>query len=159
VRALLANTRTAAEPPNRRSANAVPSSVPPSMRPVIGPILLLCYTNHALDSFLMDLLHCGIDSFIRVGRRYDCCSTDSMNYKTLRKQLVWDWLTCCMPTCSGLHFQPAKVVVPVLLPACLARFSPAQLLQQLVGRNSPGVLTCSTCCLRPSLWQVHLLRA
>lgn len=65
---LLANTRNSLA--DRKAADIVGSSVPLSKRPDIGPILVLCYTNHALDSFLLDLVHCGIDEgIIRVGRR------------------------------------------------------------------------------------------
>ncbi|CAG8587545.1 4956_t:CDS:10, partial [Diversispora eburnea] len=33
----------------------------------IGPILTICYTNHALDNFLKDLLDVGIDNIVRIG--------------------------------------------------------------------------------------------
>ncbi|RHZ73578.1 hypothetical protein Glove_230g78 [Diversispora epigaea] len=35
----------------------------------IGPILTICYTNHALDNFLEDLLKNGIDNIVRIGSR------------------------------------------------------------------------------------------
>ena len=37
--------------------------------PATGPILCLCFTNHALDQFLESLLKKGITSIIRVGGR------------------------------------------------------------------------------------------
>jgi hypothetical protein len=36
-------------------------------KPQTGPILVVCLTNHALDSFLEGLLDVGIESIIRVG--------------------------------------------------------------------------------------------
>ncbi|RHZ77870.1 hypothetical protein Glove_169g29 [Diversispora epigaea] len=35
----------------------------------IGPILTICYTNHALDNFLEDLLKHGIKNILRIGSR------------------------------------------------------------------------------------------
>jgi hypothetical protein len=67
VRLLLANTRSSQD---SMRPEMVSSSIPLQLRPVIGPILVLCYTNHALDAFLMDLVNCGItEGIIRVGRR------------------------------------------------------------------------------------------
>lgn len=40
----------------------------PAARPHIGPLLVVCFTNHALDSFLEGLLEGGVtDSIVRVG--------------------------------------------------------------------------------------------
>lgn len=40
------------------------------VKPHIGPILVVCLTNHALDSFLEDLLDSGATtSLVRVGGR------------------------------------------------------------------------------------------
>lgn len=36
-------------------------------KPVIGPLLCVCYTNHALDQFLMDLQRAGITNMVRIG--------------------------------------------------------------------------------------------
>lgn len=36
-------------------------------KPVIGPLLCVCYTNHALDQFLMELRQAGITNMVRVG--------------------------------------------------------------------------------------------
>jgi Rad3-related DNA helicase len=33
----------------------------------LGPVLVVCYTNHALDQFLEHLIEVGIDKIIRVG--------------------------------------------------------------------------------------------
>ncbi len=39
-------------------------------RPDVGPILMACFTNHALDSFLENLLDAGIsEGIVRVGGR------------------------------------------------------------------------------------------
>ena len=37
--------------------------------PCIGPILIVCYTNHALDQFLEELLAAGLTDLVRVGGR------------------------------------------------------------------------------------------
>ena len=34
-----------------------------------GPILIVCYTNHALDQFLESLVESGVEQIIRIGRR------------------------------------------------------------------------------------------
>ncbi len=34
---------------------------------MVGPILVLTYTNHALDQFLEDLIEHGIESIVRMG--------------------------------------------------------------------------------------------
>lgn len=81
VRLLLANTcsSTTAGPQNQRS---LPSGIPAAAKPVIGPILVLCYTNHALDSFLLDLIHAGItEGVIRVGRRSNCPELEPYNLR------------------------------------------------------------------------------
>lgn len=44
-------------------------SEPANSKPLICPILCLCLTNHALDSFLEELLAADITSIIRVGSR------------------------------------------------------------------------------------------
>ncbi|CAH1761849.1 12644_t:CDS:10 [Entrophospora sp. SA101] len=35
----------------------------------LGPILTICFTNHALDQFLEDLFEAGLDNFVRLGSR------------------------------------------------------------------------------------------
>ena len=37
--------------------------------PCVGPILIVCYTNHALDQFLEELLAAGLTDLVRVGGR------------------------------------------------------------------------------------------
>ncbi|KAK9822561.1 hypothetical protein WJX74_004715 [Apatococcus lobatus] len=39
----------------------------PEDKPAVGPILVLTYTNHALDQFLLDLIKHGIKGIVRVG--------------------------------------------------------------------------------------------
>jgi len=46
------------------------------------PILCVCYTNHALDQFLMSLLDVGIDSIVRIGGG---CKTGRLEEYNLRK--------------------------------------------------------------------------
>jgi hypothetical protein len=69
VRLLLANTRSSSAAASLQP-DVVESSIPLGQRPEIGPILVLCFTNHALDAFLLDMVNCGInEGIIRVGRR------------------------------------------------------------------------------------------
>ena len=51
-------------------ANTVPADgLGGGGRPVIGPVLCVCLTNHALDSFLEELLDAGITNIVRAGSR------------------------------------------------------------------------------------------
>ncbi len=34
-----------------------------------GPILCVCYTNHALDAFLLGLMDAGVENIVRAGGR------------------------------------------------------------------------------------------
>ncbi|KAL2838452.1 hypothetical protein BJY01DRAFT_258037 [Aspergillus pseudoustus] len=47
----------------------------------LGPIVVVCYTNHALDQFLEHLVDEGIDKIIRIGSK---CTSDAMEGKNLR---------------------------------------------------------------------------
>ncbi len=38
-------------------------------RHATGPILCVCFTNHALDAFLMGLVSAGVDGIVRAGGR------------------------------------------------------------------------------------------
>ena len=56
------------------NTNPIPEASPGQWRrpegpgkPVVGPILIVCLTNHALDQFLEALLNAGITSMVRVG--------------------------------------------------------------------------------------------
>ncbi|KAK9808579.1 hypothetical protein WJX72_000022 [[Myrmecia] bisecta] len=62
VRVLLANTQP--QRPNERMQPAFGS-----LKPEIGPILCVCYTNHALDQFLEGLLEAGVKKIVRCGGR------------------------------------------------------------------------------------------
>lgn len=67
VRALLANT-TPTAPPTTQQLRRGPRD--PTPQTAIGPIWVVCLTNHALDQFLEDLLEAGISSIVRVGGGY-----------------------------------------------------------------------------------------
>lgn len=89
VLSILANTQTlapaskalpaaaaAGQPAGAQGANLQnPPDLPPdaelaaaSKKPVIGPILVICFTNHALNQFLEGLLAAGItEGLVRVG--------------------------------------------------------------------------------------------
>ena len=61
-------------------------------KPIIGPILVICFTNHALDQFLGGLLDAGItEGLIRVGgqsksERLQASGTLSTDRKLSNKQ-------------------------------------------------------------------------
>lgn len=58
------------------------STVPVLQRPHIGPILILCFTNHALDSFLEGLVDAGISQgIIRVGGRSKSTRLEKYNLR------------------------------------------------------------------------------
>ena len=48
-----------------------------------GPIVIICYTNHALDQFLMHLKHVGITKFIRIGGQSRTRQLDEHNLKSV----------------------------------------------------------------------------
>ncbi|KAF4457780.1 hypothetical protein F53441_353 [Fusarium austroafricanum] len=47
----------------------------------LGPILIICYTNHALDQFLKHLLDVGMEAIIRIG---GCSVEEKLDSKNLR---------------------------------------------------------------------------
>ncbi|RHZ83153.1 hypothetical protein Glove_99g360 [Diversispora epigaea] len=49
----------------------------------IGPILTICYTNHALDNFLKDLLDVGIDNIVRIGS-----NSKSENFRQFNLEVI-----------------------------------------------------------------------
>lgn len=50
------------------------------------PILLICLTNHALDSFLADLRDAGVSGLLRIGSGSREKWTDSINIRNLRRK-------------------------------------------------------------------------
>ncbi|EMT61043.1 NFX1-type zinc finger-containing protein 1 [Fusarium odoratissimum] len=59
----------------------------------LGPILIICYTNHALDQFLKHLLDVGIDAIIRIGGRSVAEELDGKNLRTVKRWLLVEhWL-------------------------------------------------------------------
>jgi superfamily II DNA or RNA helicase len=59
IKTLLANTMSTPAATSLRRQ--------PSAQPVVGPILIVCLTNHALDQFLEALHAAGITGIVRVG--------------------------------------------------------------------------------------------
>ncbi|KAL2192547.1 hypothetical protein P885DRAFT_47387 [Corynascus similis CBS 632.67] len=49
----------------------------------LGPILIICYTNHALDQFLKHLMDVGIDKIIRIGGQSRAEELDGKNLRTV----------------------------------------------------------------------------
>lgn len=68
----------------------------------LGPILCVCYTNHALDQFLVGLLNAGIESIIRVGGK-KCERLESFNLKNQSK-----------PNLGRRGFQIKKELLPAM---------------------------------------------
>lgn len=76
-------------------------------KPDIGPILVVCYTNHALDSFLEDILHSGAtESMVRVVgshlqvhwsanvNEYDCFNYTSCTYTAPENAVLKQNIEC-----------------------------------------------------------------
>ncbi|KAK5225217.1 hypothetical protein LTR47_009642 [Exophiala xenobiotica] len=55
-------------------------------RPTPKPILLVCLTNHALDSFLEDLRDAGVTGLVRIGGGSKEEWTNSINLKSLKRK-------------------------------------------------------------------------
>lgn len=55
-------------------------------KPALGPILCVCYTNHALDQFLEGLLRAGVQKLVRVGGRSRCEALAPFNLHELRRK-------------------------------------------------------------------------
>ncbi|SPQ24370.1 6dcb3be8-b1ad-4d1b-a7d1-e20cabd9a2fd [Thermothielavioides terrestris] len=51
----------------------------------LGPILVICYTNHALDQFLKHLMQVGIDKIIRIGGQSRSEELDGKNLKVVSR--------------------------------------------------------------------------
>ena len=54
---------------------------------LIGPLLVVCLTNHALDSFLVALLDFGITGIVRVGGRSQMSRLDPYNLRNLGEKV------------------------------------------------------------------------
>ncbi|KAJ5938042.1 hypothetical protein N7454_004384 [Penicillium verhagenii] len=53
----------------------------------LGPILVICYTNHALDQFLKHLLEVDIKKIIRIGARSQATELESKNLRVVSKEI------------------------------------------------------------------------
>ncbi|KAL2754249.1 hypothetical protein ACRALDRAFT_1049711 [Sodiomyces alcalophilus JCM 7366] len=53
----------------------------------LGPILIICYTNHALDQFLQHLLAVGISKMIRIGGRSQAKELEGKNLRVVRGEV------------------------------------------------------------------------
>ena len=54
---------------------------------LIGPLLVVCLTNHALDSFLVALLDVGITGIVRVGGRSQTSRLEPYNLRNLGEKV------------------------------------------------------------------------
>ncbi|KAF2138624.1 uncharacterized protein K452DRAFT_256255 [Aplosporella prunicola CBS 121167] len=68
----------------------------------IGPILCVCYTNHALDQLLEHLVDSGVEQIIRVGSRSKSEALQALNLRVIarkmestktEKHLAWEYRT------------------------------------------------------------------
>ncbi|KAM0549904.1 hypothetical protein ACHAPJ_009151 [Fusarium lateritium] len=55
----------------------------------LGPIVVSCYTNHALDQFLQHLMDVGIDRIIRIGGRSAVPELHNKNLRVVRDRYSW----------------------------------------------------------------------
>ena len=70
VTALLANTQGNPKGPVASTPEGLrPPAQPAPRGPCVGPVLIVCFTNHALDQFLEGLLAAGLTDMVRVGGR------------------------------------------------------------------------------------------
>ncbi|KAJ5335800.1 uncharacterized protein N7506_005736 [Penicillium brevicompactum] len=54
----------------------------------LGPIMVICYTNHALDQFLKHLLDVGIEKIIRIGGRSQAAELEGKNLRVISKDIA-----------------------------------------------------------------------
>ncbi len=52
----------------------------------LGPILVVCHTNHALDQFLEHLIAAGVEDIVRVGGNGTSSLLESKNLRTISRQ-------------------------------------------------------------------------
>ncbi|ENH64000.1 NFX1-type zinc finger-containing protein 1 [Fusarium oxysporum f. sp. cubense race 1] len=74
----------------------------------LGPIVISCYTNHALDQFLKHLNDIGINNIVRIGNRSTTPELESKNLRAIKVKL----------SLSPVPNQPLRktFVVPILAP-------------------------------------------
>ena len=65
--------------------NTQPQSGLPFSKAMVGPILVLTYTNHALDQFLEDLIEHGIESIVRMGGNSKSTILEPYNFRHMNK--------------------------------------------------------------------------
>jgi hypothetical protein len=61
----------------------------------VKPLLVVCFTNHALDSFLESLLDLGIDSIVRVGN--EAKTSERLQPFNLKNRTPPVREMCCIP--------------------------------------------------------------
>ncbi|KAJ5631320.1 uncharacterized protein N7484_011420 [Penicillium longicatenatum] len=54
---------------------------------ILGPIIVICYTNHALDQFLKHLLEVGIEKIVRIGGRSQATELEGKNLRVVTKDM------------------------------------------------------------------------
>ena len=87
VRTLLRNTRNSSPSPRDclETGTPPPPPPPPAHAPDVGSILLVTFTNHALDEFLERLLDAGITDLVRVGGRSRSARLEAYNLRALQR--------------------------------------------------------------------------
>ena len=101
VKALLANTTgnarapTSLDDPPEEESGWLGGEPVNDLGPCIGPVLILCFTNHALDQFLEGLLAAGLTDMVRVGGRYPttlCVFVRNFSLGSILKSCTEGWL-------------------------------------------------------------------
>ncbi|KAH6893145.1 hypothetical protein B0T10DRAFT_436979, partial [Thelonectria olida] len=124
-------------------------------RAKLGPILVICYTNHALDQFLKHLLDVGIKKIIRIGGRSQATELEGKNLRVVSKGIsktrvesqtlgrTYNELEQCMETAVStmkpLH-QSRKGLTWTALQSFLSRKRPS-IHRQLMPIDSDGFKT------------------
>lgn len=57
----------------------------------LGPILCVCYTNHALDQLLEHLLDGGVENVIRIGSRSKSERLEGLKLRTVAEKMIRTW--------------------------------------------------------------------
>ena len=102
------------------AAGPAGAAPPPPPRPDIGPVLVVCFTNHALDSFLEGLLDAGVtQQIVRVGSNSRVERLQQFNLRNLQDRVsaclhVWMCVCACVSVCA---------CVPACRRACVPRAS------------------------------------
>ncbi|MCJ1422503.1 hypothetical protein MMC29_000383 [Sticta canariensis] len=129
VQAILANTRPSVEgqQPVPRLPHQRPAAVaqqPVARGPDIGPILVICFTNHALDQFLEGLLKAGVtEGLVRIGGRGHSELLQAIHMHVLHSAIT----------------ELAKGIEAIKVQLCSTSLIPFRILQPVIEAMDPEV--------------------